>query len=97
MTAKILLKNLKELSLALSLLDAGSSGDEIMDSFSPKKSIRFFSPSILEMFSRLCGLNNCITWGLSQVSSIATTMMMLTMMMLTMIMLTVMMLAMMMW
>ena len=25
------------------------------------------SPSILEMFSRLCGLTNCITWGLSQV------------------------------
>ena len=25
------------------------------------------SPSILEMFSRLCGLSNCITWGLSQV------------------------------
>lgn len=24
------------------------------------------SPSILEMFARLCGLNNCITWGLSQ-------------------------------
>ena len=87
MTAKILLKNLKEFSLALLLLDAGSSVDEIIDSFfSPKQFIRFFSPSILEMFSRLCGLNNCITWGLSQVSLITTTMMMLVMMMLTMMM-----------
>ena len=75
MTAKILLKNLKEFSPALSLLDAGSFGDEIMDSFifCPKQFIRFFSPSILEMFSRLCGLNNCITWGLSQVRLITTT------------------------
>ena len=31
MTAKILLKNFKEFSLALSLLVAGSLGDEIMD------------------------------------------------------------------
>ena len=28
------------------------------------------SPSILEMFSRLCGLSNCITWGLSQVKPV---------------------------
>lgn len=39
MTAKILLKNLKEFSLALSLLDAGSLGDEIMDSFFLSKAI----------------------------------------------------------
>ena len=43
-------------------VDGGSKSDDTINSF------LLVSPSILEIFSRLCGLSNCITWGLSQVN-----------------------------
>ena len=49
--------------------DDNSSENHTNDDCGNAKRIVFVisSPSILEMFSRLCGLTNCITWGLSQV------------------------------